>query len=125
MPPTPVRFTSRPLTEPPPSVIATVVDVFRRHEREISTSELAKGLTSDGVLGVLRGDLVGLGFQVEKGKLRQDKIDRLVFFGENGVPALSLPDRCVSPRLEVWPSRSRPAALGWGMPFIEILCRPA
>ena len=28
------------------------------------------------------------GFQVEKGKVREQKIERPVFFGENGVPAL-------------------------------------
>jgi hypothetical protein len=49
---------------------------------------LAKGLTSDAVLTVLRPSLLGLGFTVEGSKLASDKIKRPVFFGENGAPAL-------------------------------------
>ena len=62
--------------------------VFRRHEHKISTITLEKGLDSDGVLSVLREDLVELGFHVESGKRKVDKIDRPVFFGENGEPTL-------------------------------------
>jgi hypothetical protein len=32
--------------------------------------------------------LVGLGFEVERGKRKHDKIQRPVFFGENGVPTV-------------------------------------
>jgi hypothetical protein len=49
---------------------------------------LVKGLTSDAVLAVLHPQLEALGFQVEKGKVREQKIERPVFFGENGIPAL-------------------------------------
>jgi hypothetical protein len=49
---------------------------------------LKKGLTSNEVLRIIRSDLVGIGFEVESGKLKQDKIERPVFFGENGVPTL-------------------------------------
>ena len=55
---------------------------------QIGSEVLAKGLTSDAVLGVLHSQLEALGFQVEKGKVREQKIERRVFFGENGVPAL-------------------------------------
>lgn len=55
---------------------------------QIGSEVLAKGLTSDAVLGVLHSQLEALGFQVEKGKVREQKIERPVFFGENGVPAL-------------------------------------
>lgn len=49
---------------------------------------LEKGLTSDEALGVLRSDLLNLGFQVERGKKADEKIHRPVFFGENGHPTL-------------------------------------
>jgi hypothetical protein len=83
-----VRFTSYPRTEPPPSFAEAVVQVFRTHESAIGTLERQKGLKSDEVLKLLRDDLVGLGFQVEAGKHRGHKIERPVFYGENGAPAL-------------------------------------
>ena len=83
-----IRYTSFPRTSPPPSFVSDLVDVFERHEPDISTTSLEKGLTSDGVLAQLRPDLVALGFEVEEGKRKSEKIDRPVFFGENGVPTL-------------------------------------
>lgn len=62
--------------------------VFRNHEKTIGTSLLGKGLTSDQVLASLRLDLVALGFQAEAGKTGADRIDRPVFFGEDGRPTL-------------------------------------
>jgi hypothetical protein len=55
---------------------------------QIGSEGLAKGLTSDAALNLLQPQLEALGFQVEKGKLRGQKIERPVFFGENGVPTL-------------------------------------
>jgi hypothetical protein len=81
-----VRFTSFPQTDPPPPFVAKVIDVFQKYESKISTGRLSKGLTSDQVLAVVSTDLAGLGFQVETGKTTGGKIDRPVFFGENGVP---------------------------------------
>lgn len=52
------------------------------------TFRLQKGLTSDGVLKVIRQDLEALGFEVEKGKRRGQKSERPVFFGEDGLPEL-------------------------------------
>ena len=86
---TTIRFSSFPRTEPPPSFATELARVFESHERAISTVALKKGLTSNEVLGVIRDDLVALGFQVEAGKQRADKIQRPVFFGENGEPALN------------------------------------
>lgn len=83
-----IRFTSFPRTEPPPPFIADVVPVFRQHERAISTLVLAKGLTSDQVLAELREELVGLGFNVELNKTKAGRIERPVFYGQNGIPAL-------------------------------------
>jgi len=62
--------------------------VFRKHESKISTSRLQKGLTSDAVLHVLAPDLIKLGFDVEAGKKKVDKIARPVFFGEGGIPTV-------------------------------------
>lgn len=87
--PTSIRHISFPRTQPPPSWIAEIAGVFIRHEPFIGTTRLAKGLTSDAVLTLLRDELVGLGFAVEASKLKADKIKRPVFFGENGVSALN------------------------------------
>jgi hypothetical protein len=83
-----IRFTSFPRTKPPPAFVPRVVRVFQDHEAAISTIKLAKGLTSDPVLAELAGDLRNLGFDVETGKAAGAKLDRPVFFGENGEPQL-------------------------------------
>ena len=83
-----IRYTSYPRTEPPPAFVDKVVGVFQEHRTDISTETLAKGLTSDQVLNLLRQDLVQLGFEVEEGKRRAQKIQRPVFYGENGVPTV-------------------------------------
>jgi hypothetical protein len=83
-----VRFTSFPRTSPAPPFVLEVVSAFQHHETVISTLSLAKGLTSDMVLGVLRDQLIGLKFEVETGKRAGQKIKRPVFFGENGRPSL-------------------------------------
>jgi hypothetical protein len=64
-----------------------VLEVFQRHEVRVGTAN-GNGLTSDQVLGELRRDLLSLGFDVEEGKRRSQKILRPVFFGENGIPTV-------------------------------------
>ena len=86
--PTSVRFTSFPLTSPPPVFVPEVVAVFRSHELEIGTEHLAKGLESDAVLQCLASDLRAIGFDVEASKKQGDRLARPVFFGENGIPTL-------------------------------------
>ncbi len=85
---TQLRYSTFPRTEPPPRFVTDLVDVFRSQHRDIDTHRLKKGLTSDEVLAVLRNDLVGLGFEVEASKRKRDKIERPVFFGENGIPTV-------------------------------------
>jgi hypothetical protein len=85
---TKIRFSTFPRTEPPPAFIPEIVAAFRLHEEAICTVSHPKGLTSDEVLRLLSPDLMRLGFAVELGKARGYKIERPVFFGENGVPAL-------------------------------------
>lgn len=80
-----IRFSTFPRTEPPAAFVPDIVGTFRAHEREISSERLEKGLTSDVVLSVVREDLIALGFEVESGKRKEQKIERAVFFGENGV----------------------------------------
>ncbi len=83
-----IRFSTFPRTEPPPDFVEDLVSVFRYHEDEIATEINDKGLKSDEVLAVLGPDLAALGFQVEASKKKVDKLQRPVFFGENGTPTL-------------------------------------
>jgi hypothetical protein len=83
-----IRFSTFPRTEPPPTFVEDLVSVFRKHEDEIATEINDKGLRSDDVLSILGTDLLDLGFQVEASKKRADKLERPVFFGENGIPTL-------------------------------------
>ena len=88
MPKTTIRFMSFPKTEPPPQFASEVAAIFIRNERRVGTEHLKKGLTSNEVLLVIRDDLGALGFEVESGKHEQDKIERPVFFGQDGDPTL-------------------------------------
>lgn len=83
-----IRYSTFPRTEPPARWVEQVVDLFRRHETAIDTEALEKGLTSDEVLALMASDFETLGFQVERGKLASQKIERPVLFGENGVPTV-------------------------------------
>ena len=86
--PSTVRFSSFPRTKPPPPFVPQIVSVFKRHEPLISTVALDKGLESDPVLRILAEDIAALGFSVESSKTRANKIERPVFYGENGEPTL-------------------------------------
>lgn len=86
--PTHVRFMSFPRTEPPPDFIPEVIRTFAENESRIGTVDLAKGLTSNEVLAVLKDGLTNIGFTIEGGKAKDQKIERPVFYGENGRPTL-------------------------------------
>lgn len=88
MPKTTIRFSTFPRTIPPPEFVRSVVDVFAAHESQIATAERKTELKSDRVLAILHDGLVELGFDVEAGKRQSQKINRPVFFGENGAPRL-------------------------------------
>jgi len=83
-----VRYQSFPRTQPPPRFVELIAGVFRKNESGVGTRLLQKGLTSDGVLELVRTDLEGLGFQVESGKQGHQKIHRPVLYGEGGVPTM-------------------------------------
>jgi hypothetical protein len=88
MQPTKIRFTCFPRTEPPPQFATDIAFIFQKYEGQIGTLHLKKGKTSNEVLTILREELIAIGFEVESGKQKQDKISRPVFFGENGLPTL-------------------------------------
>ncbi len=83
-----IRFSTLPRTEPPPEFVEDVVSIFRKHEKEIATETNDKGLKSADVLALIGPDLVEIEFQVEASKKKVDKLQRPVFFGENGIPTL-------------------------------------
>jgi len=84
-----LRFTSFPRTKPPPDFVREVVQCFQTCSPYISTSFLEKGLSSNEVLAHVAPHLKSLGFEVESGRNKTDKIERPVFYGENGIPALN------------------------------------
>lgn len=65
-----------------------IIAVFEKHRREIDSSRHKK-MESDRTLAVLRGDLEGLGFAVERGKRIKEKIRVPVLFGRKGQPLKS------------------------------------
>jgi hypothetical protein len=82
------RYQFFPRTEPPSAFAEEVFGVFETHRRDISTIDLKKGLKSDEVLAIIAAELLDLGFYVESGKQKNQKIERPVFFGEQGQPTL-------------------------------------
>jgi hypothetical protein len=115
---TSIRFSTFPRTGPPPGFTEDLVQVFINHEDEIATEANSKGLNSDEVLAMLADDLTGLGFEVEAGKKKENKLDRPVFFGENGLPTLRYEIDAYHPHwrcgLEIEAGR------GWATPYTEI-----
>ncbi len=72
----------------PPEWVSPLIQIVADVESTIST--VAKnGPKSDGVLASLAPGLSGMGFAVETGKARAQKIRRPVLFGENGREAVS------------------------------------
>ena len=81
-----IRFSTYPRTEAPPHFTEALIRVFTKHVARVSTQALAKGLTSNEVLATVAPDLLTLGFEVETGKSAAAKVERPVFYGENGEP---------------------------------------
>jgi hypothetical protein len=75
-----------PAYSPPPGWVDPLVAVFEGHRTEIDSMVVhQQRMQSDDVLRVLADDLEGdLGFQVERGKNKQGKLPRPVFFGDRG-----------------------------------------
>jgi hypothetical protein len=68
------------------------------------------------VLAILRDGLVKLGFNVELSKYKTAKIERLVFYRENGVPTLRYQ---IDAYHDEWRCglRLRLGGRGWGTPY--------
>lgn len=72
-----------PTSDTPPDWVHAFLGVVAAG-RDAIASVTVDGLTSDVVLAHLRPGLVGLGFEVEAGKLKTQRIRRPVLFGEGG-----------------------------------------
>ena len=66
----------------PSDVSRKIIDVFVQRSSEITSSSHKLG--SDKVLAIVADDLRAIGFQIERGKKKDDKIKIPVLFGENG-----------------------------------------
>lgn len=71
-----------PKSHEPSAFVHRVVQVFLDHDRELSAR--SRELTSDGVLAIVRPGLHAIGFEVETGKKKAEKIYVPVLFGRNG-----------------------------------------
>ncbi len=72
-----------PLRERPPDWVRDFITVVTSVQTDIDSQKVA-GLNSDRVLTYLRTGLVALGYEVEAGKTKAQKIRRPVLFGEQG-----------------------------------------
>lgn len=86
--PTTIRFATFPSTRPPPEIAFKVVEAFRSKEPMIASVGRATGMNSDAVLAAIAPQLVAIGFDVELGKREHQRLERPVFFGENGLPTV-------------------------------------
>lgn len=72
----------------PPEWVADVTGAFARVKGELD-SRRRSGIKSDEALEILRPGLQRIGYTVETGKKKVDKIRRPVLFGEEGKPIVS------------------------------------
>jgi hypothetical protein len=80
------RFIYFPRSNPPPAWATAVAKCFNAAQEHIDTSA-SNGGQSDAILAHLRLGLEAIGFKVETGKKHAEKLQRPVFFGENGKPS--------------------------------------
>jgi hypothetical protein len=104
-----------PPRERAPEWVADVLAVFASVQDELD-SLVITGTTSDIALGMLRPGLIGLGFDVEAGKKKIEKIRRPVLFGEMGAEELAYEVDAFHPT-EAWPLRLRQDAEPVGTPL--------
>src|SRR6187397_2229733 len=71
-----------PKSDSPTSQLFQVISVFTNRHSDIDS--LTHDLASDDVLGLIRADLIAIGFKVELSKKAVDKIQVPVLFGRNG-----------------------------------------
>jgi hypothetical protein len=83
-----IQYYCYPRTQAPPEFAENIAKAFRVNENAIATQQLDDGLKSDEVLEVLRDDLESIGFDIEEGKKKDEKIHRPVLYGKDGEPQL-------------------------------------
>ena len=79
-----VEWQTFPKSFAPSEIIRETVGVFSNVHKRIDSE--TNTLPSDGVLAEVRPGLLEIGFEVETGKLRSEKITRPVLFGGGGTP---------------------------------------
>jgi hypothetical protein len=72
-----------PVRSEPPRWVLDLVGAFASAQSEVDSRKI-QGKQSDGILKELSPYLLDLGYVVETGKQRADKISRPVLFGEQG-----------------------------------------
>ena len=77
-----IRWISYPKSKRPPLIAQKIVTVFDRVSVSIDSN--SKDLSSNAVLEFLSNGLREIGFEVEKGGKKEDRIDIPVLFGQNG-----------------------------------------
>jgi len=78
------RWIYFPRNTRPPSWVGSLIRAIATNGAEISTVDGHSKLTSDQVLQAIGPDLQRLGFEVETGKGKADKIRRPVLYGDDG-----------------------------------------
>ena len=79
-----IRFQFFPRSRGIDNRIKSIIDCFEKHSNSIASPE--NNLSSNEVLEVLRSDLQSIGFEVEQGKAKDEKITVPVLFGlDNGI----------------------------------------
>ncbi len=81
-------WSSYPASTVPEQWMLGVVGAFRDVADQIDSTKV-DGLSSDGVLALVRPGLEAIGFEVESGRHAEERIKRPVLFGECGVPELT------------------------------------
>ncbi len=79
-----INWAHFPQSDKPPLILDEVVSVFRKHEYDID-SETHEVQISDTVLAKVADSLEEIGFEVERGKKKNQKIHIPVLYGKNGV----------------------------------------
>ena len=77
-----IRHQFFPVNKKTPEHLVSVIKVFNEYEDKINSHK--HKLDSNTVLEILRKNLEGMGFRIETGKKKNEKIKIPVLFGENG-----------------------------------------
>ena len=78
-----IQWVYFPQSDKPTDLVNKIAEVFKNHADEIDSYTHSKQ-DSDEVLAKIAGGLVEIGFQVETGKRKEQKISIPVLFGKNG-----------------------------------------